>query len=114
MFSLLLAISLLNAGRDGISLAIDGDRTEIDPGRSVFLSVTLKYPKDVTVSIPDLRGRVRGFSLAEDFAEPVKRTADLPAACACACHPAHLLAQPHYRLKTPHWHGRYASKLPDR
>ena len=69
MFSLLLAISLLNAGRDGISLAIDGDRTEIDPGRSVFLSVTLKYPKDVTASIPDLRGRVRGFSLAEDFAE---------------------------------------------
>jgi hypothetical protein len=76
MFSLLLAISLLSAGRDGISLAIDGDRTEIDPGRSVFLSVTLKYPKDVTASIPDLRGRVRGFSLAEDFAEPVKRTAD--------------------------------------
>ena len=59
--------------RNGIDLRIDADRTQIDPARSVFLTVTMKSPADVKATLPDLRERTRGFSLAEEFAgKPVK------------------------------------------
>ena len=59
--------------RNGIDLKIDADRTQIDPARSVFLTVTVKSPADVKATLPDLRERMRGFSLAEEFAgKPVK------------------------------------------
>ena len=59
--------------RNGIDLKIDADRTQIDPARSVFLTVTVKSPADVKTTLPDLRERMRGFSLAEEFAgKPVK------------------------------------------
>ena len=52
---------------------IDADRAVVDPGRSIFLTVTMKTPADVKASLPDLRDRVRGFSLAEEYAgRPVK------------------------------------------
>ena len=39
----------------------------------MFLTVTMKTPADVKASLPDLRDRVRGFSLAEEYAgKPVK------------------------------------------
>ena len=70
---LLIAATVLEMSSGGIDLKVDADRTQIDPGRSVFLTVTMKTPKDVKASVPDLRDRVRGFSLAEDFAgKPVK------------------------------------------
>ena len=73
MSLLLIAVTVLEMSSGGIDLKVDADRTQIDPGRSVFLTVTMKTPKDVKVSVPDLRDRVRGFSLAEDFAgKPVK------------------------------------------
>ena len=73
MISVLIAVTVLEMSRNGIDLKVDADRTQIDPGRSVFLTVTMKTPKDVKASVPDLRDRVRGFSLAEDFAgKPVK------------------------------------------
>lgn len=71
-----LAIAVLELSRNGIDLKIEADRTEIDPGRSVFLTVTMKSPKDVKAVMPDFRDRVRGFSLAEDFAEEPVRNAD--------------------------------------
>ena len=72
---LLIAVTVLEMSSGGIDLKVDADRTQIDPGRSVFLTVTMKTPKDVKASVPDLRDRVRGFSLAEDFAgKPVKNT----------------------------------------
>jgi hypothetical protein len=59
--------------RNGIDLRIDADRTQIDPARSVFLTVSMKSPADVKATLPDLRERTRGFSLAEEFAgKPVK------------------------------------------
>lgn len=64
---LFIAASLLTLERNGIELSVDGEPLTIDPGRSVFLTVTLKYPHDIKVVPPDLRDRVRGFSLAEDF-----------------------------------------------
>ena len=70
---LLIAATVLEMSSGGIDLKVDADRTQIDPGRSIFLTVTMKTPKDVKASVPDLRDRVRGFSLAEDFAgKPVK------------------------------------------
>jgi hypothetical protein len=42
----------------------------------VFLTVTMKTPADVKASFPDLRGRTRGFSLAEEFAGRPVRNAD--------------------------------------
>ena len=70
---LLIAITVLEMSRNGIDLKIDADRTQIDPARSVFLTVTMKSPADVKATLPDLRERTRGFSLAEEFAgKPVK------------------------------------------
>ncbi len=73
MVSILIAATVLELSRNGIDLRIDADRTQIDPARSVFLTVTMKSPADVKATLPDLRERTRGFSLAEEFAgKPVK------------------------------------------
>jgi hypothetical protein len=64
-----LAATLLNAGGGGVELSIDGESDAVDPAQSVFLTVTVKAPKGVSVEPPDIRGRVRGFSLAESFAK---------------------------------------------
>ena len=70
---LLIAAVVLETSQNGIDLKIESDRTVVDPGRSVFLTVTMKTPADVKASLPDLRDRVRGFSLAEEYAgKPVK------------------------------------------
>ena len=73
---LMLAASLLAMERNGIELKVDGGPETIDPGRSVFLSVTVTRPEDVKVVQPDFRDRVRGFSLAEDFAEAPRPAKD--------------------------------------
>ena len=73
MFFLLIAATVLELTRNGIELSIDADRGTVDPARSVFLTVRMKVPADVKAAVPDLRDRLRGFSLAEDFADsPVK------------------------------------------
>ena len=76
VLALMLAASLLALEKNGIELKVDGEPETIDPGRSVFLTVSLTYPRDVKVVHPDFRDRVRGFSLAEDFAEPPRATKD--------------------------------------
>ena len=65
----LIAAALLSFGKGGIELTLEADRTVIDPGRPVLLELTLKTARGVVAEPPDLRGRVRGFSLAEDFEE---------------------------------------------
>lgn len=62
----LLAATLLDFSQGGIKLTLESDVERIDPGRSVFLDLRLETPKDVNIAPPDLRNRVRGFSLAED------------------------------------------------
>ena len=66
---LLLAVMLLDFHKDDLSLTVETASAQIDPGRSVQLAVTLKTPKGVEVEPPDFRPRVRGFSLAEEYAE---------------------------------------------
>ena len=69
-------VTVLELSRNGIDLKVDVDRTQIDPAKSVFLRIELKTPADRTAALPDLRDRVKGFSLAEDFAEEPVATKD--------------------------------------
>ena len=73
---LMIAATLLAMEKNGIELKIEGEPETIDPARSVFLKVTLAAPADVKAVPPDLRGRARGFSLAEDFADAAKTAKD--------------------------------------
>ena len=76
MVGLLIAAAVLEMSRNGVDLKIDADRTQVDPARSVFLRVELKAPSDRKATLPDLRDRVQGFSLAEEFAEKPKTEND--------------------------------------
>jgi hypothetical protein len=75
-FVLLLAALLGGFSKDGIEFKVESETSVIDPARSVFLSLTLKTPKGTEARIADLRDRVVGFSLAEDFSEPIVTQAD--------------------------------------
>ncbi len=66
---ILIAATLLSLQDGGIDFALESETTTIDPARNVFVTLVLKTPPGKTVAPPDLRDRVRGFSLAEDFAE---------------------------------------------
>ena len=76
MTMILLAATLLTLEKGGVELKVDSETTAIDPARSVFLRVELKAPRGKEVRMPDLRDRVKGFSLAEDFAEEPVTGAD--------------------------------------
>ncbi len=72
---LLLSATLLSIQKGGVDLRLDSDTKVVDPGRSVFVTLTLKTAPSVAIEPPDLRSRTRGFSLAEDFAsEPITQT----------------------------------------
>ena len=67
-----LAAVIIGLEREGFSLEIDSSTEKIDPGASVLLTVSLKTAKGVDVALPDIRDRLSGFSVAEDFEdEPV-------------------------------------------
>ena len=72
MTILLVAATVLEMSRGGVDLKVDSDLTQIDPAKSVFLRVELKAPSDRKATLPDLRDRVQGFSLAEEFKEEPK------------------------------------------
>lgn len=73
---LLFAAVLFETSQDGVSLKVESETKQVDPARSVFLRVELAAAADRTAALPDLRDRVVGFSLAEDFAEEPVRAAD--------------------------------------
>ena len=60
----------------GIDLKVESETKVIDPARSVFLTMELRTPHDRTAAMPDLRDRVVGFSLVEDFAEEPRKEKD--------------------------------------
>lgn len=72
----LLAATLLTGGGNGLSLEVTSETQTIDPAKSVFVTLTVKAPRDVTVTMPDLRERVRGFSQTEDFEDAPKTLDD--------------------------------------
>lgn len=70
----LLALTLFSSTQDGLEISLSSQSARIDPGKSVFVDVAIVTPGDVEAIAPDLRSRVRGFTLAEDFArEPYTR-----------------------------------------
>ena len=73
---LLLAAALISIEKGGIDFKVESDVVRIDPGRSVFLTVSLKADESANIELPDLRERVVGFSIAEDFAEEPVRSKD--------------------------------------
>ena len=76
MISLLIAAVLFETSQFGIGLKVESETTVIDPARSVFLTMELRTPHDRTAMMPDLRDRVVGFSLVEDFAEEPRKEKD--------------------------------------
>ena len=73
---LILAVVLLDFQKDGVSFTVETEQAQVDPGRSLYLTATLKTPKGKTVAPPDFRARARGFSLAEEYAEEPLAGAD--------------------------------------
>jgi len=76
MISLLLAAVLFETTQGGIDLKVESETHAIDPAKSVFLRVEVTSPHDRSATMPDLRDRVVGFSLAEDFAEEPRHEKD--------------------------------------
>ena len=65
----ILAATLLSVRNGGIDFSADSETKAIDPGRSVFLALTLRTARGVKAEMPDIRERCRGFSVAEEFPE---------------------------------------------
>ena len=76
MISPLIAAILFETLQGGIGLKVESETKVIDPARSVFLTMELRTPHDRTAVMPDLRDRVVGFSLVEDFSEEPRKEKD--------------------------------------
>ena len=76
MVGILIAAVLFETLQGGIGLKVESETKVIDPARSVFLTMELRTPHDRTAVMPDLRDRVVGFSLVEDFAEEPRKEKD--------------------------------------
>ena len=76
MIGVLIAAVLFEASQFGIDLKVESETKVVDPARSVFLTMELRVPHDRSAVMPDLRDRVVGFSLVEDFAEEPRREKD--------------------------------------
>jgi hypothetical protein len=55
--------------KGGISLSVTASPDSVDVARDFEVVVRAVAPEGVSVALPDLRDRFRGFSVAEDFAE---------------------------------------------
>lgn len=75
-----LALPVLGAvtadlSKNGIALTVTSSPDRVDVARDFEVTVRVVVPPGQTISMPDLRDRFRGFSVAEDFEEaPVTGT----------------------------------------
>ncbi len=69
-------VRVADLSQDGIELVMDAEPPAIDLGRDFFVTLTMKTPPGVKASLPDLRERFRGFTVAEDFSEDPVTGAD--------------------------------------
>ena len=76
MVGILIAAVLFETLQGGIGLKVESETKVIDPARSVFLRMEIRTPHDKKADMPDLRDRVVGFSLVEDFAEEPRKETD--------------------------------------
>jgi hypothetical protein len=61
--------SVADLSKNGVALTVESQPDRVDVARDFEVTVTAISPAGVTVALPDLRDRFRGFSVAEDFAE---------------------------------------------
>jgi len=66
-----VAAEVADLSRDGWEIKVDATPETVDPGRDFIVRLTVKGPPGVEFSLPDLRDRFGGFSVAEDFEEPL-------------------------------------------
>ena len=76
MIGILIAAVLFETLQGGIGLKVESETRVVDPARSVFLTMEVRTPHDRKAEMPDLRDRVVGFSLVEDFAEEPRKEKD--------------------------------------
>lgn len=76
MIGVLIATVLFEVLQGGVAFKVESETSVIDPARSVFLRLEMRVPHDRTAVMPDLRDRVVGFSLAEDFEEEPQKAND--------------------------------------
>ena len=72
----LWAVQVADLSRDGIAITVDAEPATVDPARDFYVTVSVTSPKDVSVTLPDLRDRFQGFQVAEDFTEAPVPAAD--------------------------------------
>ena len=65
------AAEVADLSRDGWEIKVDATPETVDLGRDFMVRVSVKGPKGVEFEMPDLRDRFGGFSVAEDFEEPL-------------------------------------------
>ena len=65
----LAAEQVADLGRDGIDIKVDAEPVQVDVARDFFVTLTFTAPAGISLSLPDLRDRFTGFSVAEDFTE---------------------------------------------
>ena len=76
MIGILIAAALIEMSQNGVDFKVESETKVVDPAQSVFLTMELKVPHDRKAEMPDLRDRVVGFSLVEDFAEEPRKEKD--------------------------------------
>ena len=69
MLSLVVAAVLFQTQQGGVGFSVESETSAVDPAKSVFLRVEMNAPRGRRVVPPDLRERLTGFSVAEDYAE---------------------------------------------
>jgi hypothetical protein len=56
-----------------VSIKLDATPDRVSPAEDLMLTITVEAPSTLAVTLPDLRDRFSGFSMAEDFVtEPVE------------------------------------------
>ena len=75
VFSVIGAVTT-DLSKNGISLTVEASPDRVDVARDFVVVVKAVAPAGRTLSMPDLRDRFRGFSVAEDFAEEPVTDAD--------------------------------------
>jgi hypothetical protein len=73
--SLLVAVTLLSQQKGDVSVVIESNTKTVSPAKSVILTLKVSTNSDkVKIEYPDLRERLEGFSLAEEFSDETSQT----------------------------------------
>ena len=72
----LYAAEVADLSRDGVVIKVDAEPERVDVARDFFVTVTFRFPAGADATVPDLRDRFGGFSIAEDFVDEPHANAD--------------------------------------